>query len=91
MTHYSSQRHAALITASLVSSRDIPTCLPTPDPPVDSQKEKAIPTRSPTPNPLVNSPKCKQASAPPITTIFDDDNPLTEEEEPETIQPAKHT
>ncbi|KAG1772844.1 hypothetical protein EV702DRAFT_1201306 [Suillus placidus] len=69
------------------SSPVSPARSPTPEPPVDSCKEKVLPACSLTPDLPVNSRKCKQASAP-IAATFDDDSPLTEEDE-EVIQPTK--
>jgi len=63
-----------------------PAHSPTPDAPVNSH-ENVLPAHSPTPDPPVNPHKCKQASAS-IAAIFDDDTPLTEEDE-EVIQPTK--
>ncbi|KAG2147369.1 hypothetical protein BD769DRAFT_1382414 [Suillus cothurnatus] len=63
-----------------------PAHSPTPDAPVNSH-ENVLPAHSPTPNPPVNPHKHKQASAS-IAAIFDDDTPLTEEDE-EVIQPTK--
>ncbi|KAG1722074.1 uncharacterized protein EDB91DRAFT_1088248 [Suillus paluster] len=54
---------------------------PSPLPPSSPQEADDV---LPAHFPLVNSHKREQASAPSIATIFNDDNPLTEEE-PETI------
>ncbi|KAG1750377.1 uncharacterized protein EDB91DRAFT_1078427 [Suillus paluster] len=68
------------------SSPQESACFPTPDPSVDSRKaEEVLPARSPTPNPPDNSRKHKQAS---LSAIFDDESPLTEEDE-EITQPTK--
>ncbi|KAG2135979.1 hypothetical protein DEU56DRAFT_755365 [Suillus clintonianus] len=59
---------------------------PTPDPPVDSRKaQEVLPARPPTPNPPDNSHKRKQVSA---SALFDDNSPLTEEDE-EITRPTK--
>ncbi|KAG1749520.1 hypothetical protein EDB19DRAFT_2036458 [Suillus lakei] len=50
-------------------------------------KEKVLPAHPPTPDPPINSRKCKQASVP-VAATFDDDSPLTEEDE-EITQPTK--
>lgn len=77
------QRPSPLPPSSPVS----PAHSPTPEPPVDSHKEKVLPARSLTPDLPVNSRKRKQASTP-IAAIFDDNSPLMEEDE-EVIQPTK--
>ncbi|KAG1764281.1 hypothetical protein EV702DRAFT_1205055 [Suillus placidus] len=64
-----------------------PACSPTPEPPVNSCKEKVLPAHSLTPDLPVNSCKRKQTSTP-VAAIFDDDSPLMEEDE-EVIQPTK--